>query len=191
MEDLRHRIEAHDNGEHTLEATTQHEGAPQNRERELTSAEAAHGKNEQVETHRNNVEQHAISSTEKAHLGVENEQPKNTHPLIASMQLKTVAWSRQMTRTRKRLRAPDRAFSKVIHSPVIDKPSELIGNTIARPQGMLWGSVFAFVGTSVLLWVTNHYGYEFNYLLVVLLFLGGSLFGTAIEAISYAFRKNR
>lgn len=190
MEDLQHRIEAHEKGEHTLEATTQHEGAPKDHE-ELTSAEIDHGRNEQIEAHRSKVEQHAIAGNETSHYAAENEQPKNTHPLIASLQLKTAAWSRQMTRTRKRLNPLDRVASKVIHSPIVDKPSEFIGKTIARPQGMLWGSVVAFIGTSALLWITNHYGYEFNYLLVVLLFLGGSILGTAIEAIQYIIRSNK
>jgi len=178
--------------EHLLRAKNsieQHEGAPRNEQ--IKPHEAVHGNNEQLETHRSNVEQHAITATETAHLGVENEQPKNTHPLIASLQLKTASWTRQMTRTRKRLNPIDRTASKIIHSPIIDKPSKFIGKTIARPQGMLWGSVAAFIGTSALLWATNHYGYEFNYLLVVLLFLGGSLLGTAIEGLTYAFRKNR
>jgi len=180
--------------EHLLSAeaksSVEHKGAPKSHE-DLKHHEVSHGNNEQLETHRSTIEQHAITATETAHLGVENEQPKNTHPLIASLQLKTTAWTRQMTRTRKRLRAPDRAFSRVIHSPIVDKPSELIGKTIARPQGMLWGSVIAFIGTSALLWATNYYGYQFNYLLVILLFLGGSLLGLAIEGLTYALRKNK
>jgi len=154
------------------------------------AANSEHGTDKHIESHRSEVEkQQAILGSNLDHLKAEHEEPKNTHPLIASLQLKTAAWSRQMTRTRKRLN--DSAFSKVIHNPVVDKPSELIGKTIARPQGMLWGSIIAFIGTSALLWTTNHYGYEFNYLLVVLLFIGGSLIGTAVEGLTYLTRKNR
>jgi hypothetical protein len=180
--------------EHMLTAeaksSEEHKGALAKSEG-LKPHEITHGNNEQVETHRSKVEQHSISGKETSHFAAENEQPKNTHPLIASLQLKTAAWSRQMTRTRKRLNPLDRAASKLIHSPIVDKPSEFIGKTIARPQGMLWGSVVAFIGTSVLLWTTNYYGYRFNYLLVILLFLGGSLLGAAIEGLNYAFRKKR
>ena len=181
-------------GEHQLSpkgVETSNEHIKDHVESEAALANNEHGTDNHIEAHRNIVEKQSILGSDFDHLKAEHVQPKSTHPLIASLQLKTASWARQMTRTRKRLNPIDRTASKIIHSPIIDKPSEFIGKTIARPQGMLWGSVAAFIGTSALLWATNHYGYEFNYLLVVLLFLGGSLLGTAIEGLTYAFRKNR
>jgi hypothetical protein len=186
-----HRLS--EGNEHMLSAeaksSEEHKGAPTNPE-ELKPHEVTHGNNEHLKKLQDSIDKQQDSQNALAHF-TETEQPKNTHPLIASLQLKTASWSRQMTRTRKRLNPLDRAASKLIHSPIVDKPSEFIGKTIARPQGMLWGSIIAFFGTSALLWTTNYYGYEFNYLLVILLFLGGSLLGTAIEVLTYALRKNR
>ncbi len=179
--------------EHLLSAenSVEHKGSLKSHERELTDSEREHGTEKSVDSHRETVEQHAIAGVE--HSATERETPQSStgHPLIATLQLKTAAWSRSMTRTRKKLAIPDRVFSKVIHNEAIDRPSEFIGKTIARPSGMLWGSVFAFLGTSALLWVTRYYGYEFNYLLFILLFVGGAIVGTALEGAVYLVRKNR
>lgn len=157
-------------------------------ERKLTSAEKQHGSKEHLDNLHKAAEKHAISG--KEHSAGEHQQVKN-HPVLVNAQLKDMAFSRAMTRTRKRLSPISRGFSKVVHSSVVDKPSEFIGKTIARPQGMLWGSVFAFIGTSALLWITNHYGYEYNYLLVIILFVSGAIIGTAIEGIVYLLKSKR
>jgi hypothetical protein len=147
-------------------------------ERELTSAEKQHGNQEHLENIQKSVEQQAISAKEHA---PSHHEHTNQHPVLINKQLKNLAFSRSMTRTRKKLSAPSKVFSKVIHSSVIDSSSEFVGKTIARPSGMLGGAFVAFIGTSALLWITKHYGYEYNYLLVVLLFVGGSIIGVAGE----------
>jgi hypothetical protein len=158
------------------------------RERELTKAEKEHGSTEQIEAIRLKVEKQApLQTQEQSHK--ENEQPKHHHPVLVNKQLKDMAFSRSMTRTRKKLSAPSRAFSKVVHAPIIDKSSELVGKTVARPSSMLAGAFLAFVGTSILLWVTRYYGYTYNYLLVILLFVGGAIAGIAGEGLWRIIRK--
>jgi hypothetical protein len=56
---------------------------------------------------------------------------------------------------------------------------------------MLAGAFIAFVGTSILLWVTRYYGYTYNYLLVILLFIGGAIVGVAGEGLWRLLRKNK
>lgn len=175
----------HGNHEHESSPETSHEATSdalkQKHERELTHVEKQHGSDEHLEAIRNKVERQAPtehqqhSHTEKDHT--------NNHPVLVNKQLKDMAFSRSMTRVRKRLSAPSRTFSKVIHVPVIDKSSEFIGKTVARPSSMLTGAFVAFVGTSALLWITRRYGYEYNYLLVILLFVGGAILGVAIEGL--------
>ncbi len=157
-------------------------------ERELTEADKQHGNKEQLSKLHEAAEKHAVSGKERS--AGEHQQAKN-HPVLVNAQLKDMAFSRAMTRTRKRLSPVSRTFSKVIHSPVVDKPSEFIGKTIARPQGMLWGAVFAFIGTSGLLWITKHYGYEYNYLLAIILFLIGAVIGTALEGLVYLLKSRK
>lgn len=156
-------------------------------EKELTKAEKEHGSSEELEKIRQKVERQAPVKSEKTQ--TEKEHPSHGHPVIINKQLKDMAFSRSMTRTRKKLSRSSRAFSKVIHTPVIDRASEVAGKTVARPSGMLVGAFLAFIGTSALLWTTRHYGYTYNYLMVVLLFAGGMVLGLGLEGLYKVLRK--
>ncbi len=158
-------------------------------EKELTKAEKDHGDAQQVEQLRQTAEKHAPLSQELSR--TEKENTHQQHPVYVNKQLKETAYSRTLTRVQKRLSAPSRVFSKVVHSKALDKPSEVVGNTVARPSSMLGGALLAFVGTSILLWVTRRYGYEYNYLAVILLFIGGMAAGLLAEAAIKSFKRSR
>lgn len=175
----------HEQGEQLKHTEHSTENLKAHHEKELTTAEKQHGNQEHLNQLAKTVEQAAVSGKEMGN--TENEQRGN-HPVLVNAHLKAMAFSRAMTRTRKKLSAPSRAFSKVAHISAVDKPSEFIGKTVARPAGMMWGAIFAFVGTSALLWITRRYGYEYNYLVVILLFVGGAIFGTALEGLFYVIR---
>ena len=160
---------------HGLEelAATKLEKEAKSHERSTESAD------EQLAAHRKRVEQQAISGKERSF--AEKQKPKQNHPILINNHLKSVGFDRALTRARKKLSPPARMFSKAIHNPLVEQPSEFIGKTIARPSSMFWGALFSFIGTSALLWITRHYGYEYNYLLVILLFVGGGFVGILFE----------
>ena len=79
--------------------------------------------------------------------------------------------------------APSKALSKVIHQPVIERVSEVAGATVARPSGILGGGLFAVLGSAILLYVTKHYGYHYNYLIFGMLFVGGFAAGMIVELV--------
>lgn len=164
-----------------------HETKKPSHERELSQAEREHGQEQHIEHVKRQVEQHAVSGQERSHTESEQRQ----HPVLVYKQHKDMAFSRAMTRARKRLSASSRVFSKVIHAPIIDKSSEVVGKTIARPSGMLGGAFIAFAGTSALLWITNHYGYEYNYLVVLMLFAIGLVAGLAFEGLLKLIRRRQ
>jgi hypothetical protein len=163
------------------------EALRQKHEHEQTKSETEHNSEENLDAIRRQIEKQS-HQTHEAHY-TKTEHSNNHHPVIVNKQLKDMSFSRTMVRTRKRLSAPSRAFSKVIHAPVIDKSSEFVGKTVARPSGMLAGAFLAFIGTSILLWVTRYYGYSYNYLLVILLFAGGMVLGLAGEGVFRIVRK--
>lgn len=119
----------------------------------------------------------AAQETQRAHTG------------YVSRELKKEALQRTLTRVRKHLSAPAQTFSKVIHQPVVDAVSQAGAKTIARPSGVLGGSIVAFLGSSIFLWMARHYGFAYNYLLFFLLFLGGFALGMALEFAIYFFRR--
>jgi hypothetical protein len=173
------------------ESSHAHGGETEHRTRheaEIPQHAHEHGNEEQLEAQRLVVEQHAKSAHEHAHSKQEN---TPHHPVLINKQLKETAFSRSMIRTRKKLSAPSRALSKVIHTPVIEQTSETLSKTVARPSSMLGGAFFALLGTSILLWVTRRYGYEYNYLAVILLFGGGLVIGLSIEGLWRLLSKNR
>jgi len=155
-------------------------------ERELTNSEREHGSNEQVQRLQKHVEAQAASKNEQAHIEKEH---NAQHPVLIRKDIKEIQFNRAMTRVRKKLSVPSRAFSRIVHVSAIDKSSEFIGKTVARPSGMLAGSLVAFIGTSILLWVTKYNGYEYNYLVVVILFVGGLIIGAAGEGLWRLLRK--
>ncbi|MFT4532066.1 MAG: hypothetical protein ACI9T8_000067 [Candidatus Saccharimonadales bacterium] len=146
-------------------------------EKELSKSEKEHGSKEHVQELIKSAENNAASAKEFSNTETEN----TAHPVLVNRQLKNIAFSRALTRARKKLSIPSRVFSKVIHNEALDRSSEFVGKTVARPVSMLSGAVFAFIGTSALLWLTRKYGYEYNYLVVVLLFGGGWLLGIVGE----------
>ena len=164
-------------------------------EKELTKAEKSHGEKAQVEKLTASAEKltasaekHAAHKHEAA-VHVEREQPKSHHPVYVNKHLKDTAYTRALTRAQKRLSTPGRVFSKVVHNDVVDRASEVVGNTVARPSGMLGGALFAFIGTSALLWVTRHFGYDYNYLAVILLFVFGMATGLLLESLLSVYRR--
>ncbi|HEY8992748.1 MAG TPA: hypothetical protein VIM37_02760 [Candidatus Microsaccharimonas sp.] len=72
---------------------------------------------------------------------------------------KTASYKKHMKQVQAELPAPQRAFSKVIHSPVVEKSSEFIGATVARPNAILSGAVVAFFLVLVVYIIAKNLGY--------------------------------
>jgi hypothetical protein len=107
----------------------------------------------------------------------------NTEPTSSYInhELKDLAYRRTMSRVRTRLSSPEKLFSRMVHAPVVDEVSEFAATTIARPSGILGGSIFALLGSAFVLYLAKHYGFEYNFLLFGLLFSGGFVIGILIE----------
>ncbi len=172
-----HSAPRHHEKEATHEISREIERIHEKLEKEVSN-KAEKSENLDIEAASQAVERYAVSSKEKIH--TDRVQPSH-HPIFVNKQLKDMAYSRTMTRVRKHLSLPSKALSQVVHSRLLDKPSELASKTVARPSGMLGGALAAAVGMSLLLWATRYYGYEFNYLLAGPLFIGGLFIGLGIE----------
>lgn len=126
--------------------------------------------------------QEAISTEKATHAPSE---------LYVNKELKEQTFKRSMTRVRKQLSTPSRAFSKVIHQPAVDAVSRVGGKTVARPSGLLMGGIFAFIGSSFFLIMAKHYGFRYNYLMFVLFFAGGFAVGLVVEMLLFVFRRKK
>ncbi|MEO5691475.1 MAG: hypothetical protein ABIQ64_04795 [Candidatus Saccharimonadales bacterium] len=71
-------------------------------------------------------------------------------------------YKQTLTRVQSEMNAPARAFSKIIHAPIVEKTSEVVGSTAARPNALLMGSMMALVLLSIVYAVGQTYGYRLS-----------------------------
>lgn len=93
------------------------------------------------------------------------------------------AYDKTMHEVRSELSAPSKAFSSVIHNDVIEKASDVIGSTVARPNLIIAGSISAFIVTLGLYLVTKHYGYPLSGFETIGSFIAGWSIGAVIEYV--------
>lgn len=101
---------------------------------------------------------------------------------------KDAEYKKTMTAIRSEMSAPSRAFSKVIHNPVIEKTSEVIGSTVARPNAILAGSITAFLSVSLIYIVAKQYGYVLSGFESIGAFIIGWLIGISFDYIRLLIR---
>jgi hypothetical protein len=185
-EHVRPRHEAHKPHENLVEQE-HHE-----RVRKHHEAAAEHAKRERSEANlaklREMADAEAVSAVQTRES--EPESPAETS-FGAHHALKTNAFDQSMKRIRRKLPAPARAFSKVAHNDVVETISSVGAQTIARPSGLLGGSLCAFIGSASLLYAAKHYGFRYNYLVFVLLFAGGFMIGSLLELLIWLARGRR
>jgi cobalamin biosynthesis Mg chelatase CobN len=75
---------------------------------------------------------------------------------------RAASYKRTMTQIQSEMSAPSRAFSKVIHNKAVEKTSEVAGSTVARPNAILAGAIFAFIFTLATYLIAKHYGYQLS-----------------------------
>lgn len=72
------------------------------------------------------------------------------------------SYKQTMKQVRSEMKTPSRVFSKLIHTKPIEKTSEFIGSTVARPNAILSGAVGAFVFTLTIYLMAKYYGYPLS-----------------------------
>lgn len=172
-----HASPEHHSPHHNLE----HESRD-NLERLQKAAEQAESEPKNVEHLQDKVEHHAISAKEIT-VGEHEESASQQSPLGTQHELKADAYSRTLQKIRKDLSAPERVLSRVIHNPVIENLSNVSGKTVARPSGILGGGIVGILGSSAVLYMAKHYGFQYNFLVFFLLFVGGFALGILAEVL--------
>jgi hypothetical protein len=110
---------------------------------------------------------------------------------MVSGELINLSQTRTLKNVRKNLNKTDKTLSKVIHQPIVRAVSETSSNTVSRPSGLLGGGIVALAGSSTYYYFAKHIGFKYNYLVFILLFIGGYLVGLAIELIVFVVKGKR
>lgn len=98
-------------------------------------------------------------------------------------------FSNEMKGVQAEMGLADRLFSKTIHNSIVEKTSDAIGSTIARPNAMLSGSIAAFISITVVYFIAHHYGYRLSGFETIGAFIVGWLAGVLYDYFSTLVRK--
>ena len=81
---------------------------------------------------------------------------------VASKKELEVSYNATMADAREHMSAPSRTFSKLIHNKAVEQVSAAVGSTVARPNAILSGAVFAFLLTLAVYLVAKNLGYPLS-----------------------------
>lgn len=133
-----------------------------------------------AEKARNEALENAVSVETR---GRENEKPKETSgrrgPLGSKQ--REASFKQTMDRVQTELRPNSRVFSKFIHNKAVEKTSDIVGNTVARPNAILTGSISAFLLTLLFYTIAKTVGYPLSGSETMIAFGLGWLIGVIID----------
>lgn len=96
---------------------------------------------------------------------------------------KAASYNAIMNEAQQQMSAPSRVFSKVIHNKVVERISEVAGNTVARPDAILSGAVLAFAMTLGVYLVAKNLGYPLSGFETIGAFTLGWILGITFDFI--------
>lgn len=155
----------------------------------LQSREHESTKIESVESSRERAKAEAMESAASIESGGAEKQSNPNHtPAPATKRTAPLSkkqlndsFDNTMKQVQKDLRGPSKSFSKFIHTKPVEKASEIVGSTVARPNAILSGSVMAFVVTLVVYVIARYYGYPLSGFETILAFIVGWIAGILFD----------
>lgn len=101
------------------------------------------------------------------------------------------SYSRTMKHVQADMSSSERLFSKAIHNKAVEKTSDIVGNTVARPTAMLSGAFSAFIITLVIYAIAKTIGYPLSGFETILAFVIGWLAGLLFDLVRTPFSNNK
>lgn len=148
-------------------------------ERNAEKANVESGEKKEAEARHEALEQ-AISvergGAEKKKKEASASPAKRRHGVVSKKE-RDASYKLHMKQVQTELKPTQRAFSKFIHNPVIEKTSEVVGSTIARPNAILAGSVVAFILVLAVYLISKYYGYTLSGFETIGAFIVGWILG--------------
>lgn len=152
------------NKELTPEKLEQYAAAEAAQERAVENSTIEHGE-KAAEKAKIEALKEAVSvekgSAEKKKASESATPSKRRHGVVNKKE-RNASFKQHMKQVQSELPPLKRAFSKVIHNPVVEKTSEIVGSTIARPNAILAGAVVAFVAVLTVYLTAKHFGYPLS-----------------------------
>lgn len=115
-------------------------------------------KEKQVESAKEKALEKAVSA-EKSKKEKDQQSSRRKRHGTLTKKIKEQSFNRHMESVRHQLRAPERVFSAIIHNKVVEKTSEVVASTIARPNALLYGGISAFILVAIVYSLAKYFGY--------------------------------
>ena len=92
-----------------------------------------------------------------------------------------------MANIQKDMKPASRAFSKVIHNKVVEKTSDVVASTVARPNLIIAGGLGTLILCSAVYLIAKQYGYVLSGFEAIGTFILGWVIGAIIEFARVGF----
>jgi hypothetical protein len=96
---------------------------------------------------------------------------------------KKASYKKTMSVIQSEMKAPSRSFSKVIHTPFVEKSSEVLGSSLARPNAILAGSFTSLVLVMGIYVVARTFGYQLSGFETIGAFVIGWIIGIIFDYV--------
>lgn len=100
---------------------------------------------------------------------------------------RTLSYTKTLKQVQSELPLNDRLFSKIIHTKMIERVSDLLGSTIARPNAVLSGAFFAFILTLLAYLTAKTIGYALSGSETIAAFILGWVIGIVYDYLHLLF----
>lgn len=117
----------------------------------------------------------------------EHASPERRRNGIISKKERTANYKRTMKQVQQELPVASRTFSKFIHNKVVERVSDTVGSTVARPNAILAGSLMAFIFTLAIFLVARYYGYPLSGTETIAAFVVGWMVGLLFDYLRLEF----
>ncbi len=169
----------------TYESSKENDEVISNEENEINQ-EIPETRNKALEEARKVIEKESLNQEELSKEIEENEsinsELDSDQTILSADNSKYLA-KQQLLMAEKNLTKKDQFLSRIMNNSAVDKVSEGVGKTVARPSGFLGGAILAFSGSLVYLIFVKYVGINYNYLMFFGFFIAGFAVGILIELI--------
>jgi hypothetical protein len=151
----------------------------------LDKAETKHSSKKESSENLEKIQREAIEKAESLkdiHSSTETSPAKKRIPLFTKHQ-RDISFNRQMDHVHEHMSGSERQFSKFIHNKSVEKVSDGLGATIARPNALLAGSITAFISVTIVYVVAKHYGYQLSGFETIGAFILGWILGLIYDYV--------
>ena len=158
------------------------------KEREQATVERGETSTEQLDEVRHEAHELAAEATqETAPVSQEIEPQEIVQPSKPTKKQLDENFDRSMETIRQDMKPASRAFSKVIHNKIVEKTSDAVANTVARPNLIIAGGLGTLIVCSAVYLVAKQYGYVLSGFEAIGTFILGWGIGAIIEFARVGF----